>query len=197
MSPSQKKNIPSLFAIVDANDFEAIPFEPISPLHKAIIDEIGPDKSSTYEVNLKDSMYYENKKITAIQLDKPRPLLQVSARCGFGPLPLSFIKLVGIYVNAGPLGPTLVTALVVVCKKIIPADEYSIELMDEILTIKGICFEEDEDIETLCELEEVLDCYDKEDRRTLEAEIKAGKTKKATKSSYSADLVKWKVLLWI
>ena len=69
--------------------------------------------------------------------------------------------------------------------------------MDEILTIKGICFEEDEDIETLCELEEVLDCYDKEDRRTLEAEIKAGKTKKATKSSYSADLVKWKVLLWI
>ena len=59
--------------------------------------------------------------------------------------------------------------------------------------LRSVAFEWDEDMEEVCNLEFVLDGFDKSERSTLETEIKNAKEHRSTKAEYERYVCKWKV----
>ena len=67
------------------------------------------------------------------------------------------------------------------------------DIFQSILDARRCSFEDDEDLEQLCDLEFVLDCFDAGERKALETEIKDAKEKKSLRTSFDEAVCNWKV----
>ena len=65
--------------------------------------------------------------------------------------------------------------------------------MRSVLDIRSVQFENDEDLEKLCDCEWILDCFDSSDRTSLEQEIKTGKEKRPDQLEFERAVCAWKV----
>ena len=66
--------------------------------------------------------------------------------------------------------------------------------MESILDLRSAEFEFDEDFDEISSIEHILDCFDKQERTTLEKEIRSGKDQKFEHDKYEEARAKWKVL---
>jgi len=87
---------------------------------------------------------------------------------------------------------TLVEVIIKLAKHIIPEAEMSDALMESILAKRSVSYEDDEDIEKVCEIEYLLDCFDKDERRSLEQEVKDAKDEREQQTAFRNSVHRWK-----
>ena len=184
---------PTLTTITDPDAWEAIEVTTVAPMHSAFLERIAQRGDNFWgnKVDLKDSTYYESRKIGLKKLTPPRTLLQVHILNGFYNLPSSFIKMVCDYKDIHPKSSTLTDQLVAL-GDVLPLIHAGLDTTRNILDNRRANMEVDEDLEKVIALEEVLDCFDKDDRSTLEREVKAAKETRDTYKEFSDDATQWK-----
>ena len=186
------------FTCTGLADFEAMPLHVASPMRRAYLREQNTTGFFTGSlVRLKASAEYGSLPIAAFSLDPARPLLETACRGGFWNLPASFLHKLCLYLGAEMKGTKLFDLLLSLIRVCIPAEKVTDDLIQEILNIRSAEFEFDEDLEQLCDMEYVLDCFDAGERTSLQLEIKSAKEKKQDKVEFDRDLCDWKVrALW-
>jgi hypothetical protein len=128
--------------------WEAMPVMPASPKRRAILLAAGANFETDKEYAVNDSSSYGRISMAAHPLDKARPLLTAAALQGFWDLPPSFLRqLPQSYLDVTPEGSSLLDLLVQLVKLLIPADEYYVELLKDILERPHFHLEDDGDVE--------------------------------------------------
>ena len=136
---------PEHVVVVDETQWESVPLEVISPMHRALITENGnvepaPDK----EIYLKDDAHYGSEWMLARPRDKPRPLVETFIRAGGYDTDVAFLVLLAEYVGADMTEKTLAALLLCIAKKVIKPAELTTALLElireNIYTAKKILF---------------------------------------------------------
>jgi len=180
--------------IFDPRKFEAMSIQPISPMHRAIAKS-APEDNPNGNVMLRSSPTFGTLKMVAKPVGKPDTLLIISALAAFWDLPLSFMRWLVIYLDFALTGTSMFAVLFCLLVGIIPSHRLTDELLIEILTTRCVEMEPDKDLEKVSELEYVLDNFDKEERKTLEKEIKAAKEDKTAYKTFFRDVQAFKALM--
>jgi len=183
------------FLFVEPQKFSAMPVQPVSPMHKAILSVCQQEDPDDKHVHLPDSATMGKLTIAIKGTDSARPFYHVACREAFWQLPASFIKAFLDHINAeitGGLG--LWNLITIACNKLLPPGQVTDDLWHSIYQKRDVAMEPDEDMWLLIEMEFVLDCFDKDERVTLEKEIEKSKTCRSDWESYHGDFKAWKAL---
>lgn len=186
---------PQPLVMMQAEVWEAMPVTPISPLRRALLRVRGSNATTSRPLALRDAATYGKLTMALLPRDRARPLLEAAARQGFFELQVPYLRHLADFVGAQITDFSLLAVVMALAKHIIPAADMTDALMDSILACRNLTYEDDEDIEKLCELEYVLDCFDKDDRRTLETEVKGAKNERASHSTYREHLRQWRATM--
>lgn len=152
----------ALFAILDANAWEAFPYAVRGPLQQAVRSGGGDEGGKP--VTLAPSSQHAVLRIHAAKVGPVERLPIVAARQAFGTLPHSFLKaysaLIGIEEQT-----SLAESIVSLVRALLP--EVSDEDLVKILNIRLLSFEEAADVRECLEDEAILEAFDPKDPITL------------------------------
>ena len=177
----------------DTDLFEAMPLNPVSPMHRACLQEINEVGYMTGTlVRLRASGDYGHLPIAALPGDMARGLLNTQLRLGFGTLGPSYLQKLVHYLDGVMQGTSLFDLLCTLAVSI-EGESLTRDVMLMCLNARSITFEDDEEIAELIELEYVLDCFDAGERTTLAKEIKDAKDKKSQRIAYDKSVCEYKV----
>ena len=124
-------------------------------------------------------------------IDGERPLIECVTRQGYFNLPVSYIKLVLTYLGKDSRACTLRDVLLDAIDVSIP--EPAVDLIIKILTRRKVWHEQCQAHDPVVEMEWVLECFDKEERATLEAELNNSKQQKKSHADFASELREYKV----
>ena len=107
---------------------------------------------------------------------------------------MSYMQRLADHIDCPLTGLTMCFVLLDLAVFIIPKDQHTDELFKSILDARRVAFEWDEDLETVLELEYILDCFDKDDRKDVEKEVAKAKCTRSDAKQFNTDVCEWKVL---
>ena len=165
----------------------------MSPLHQVVLAQVQPHDGPTIEYRIRDSAEGPLYQVCLKRLSAPRLLKENIVLAGFRKLPLVYIREFASYLGHDLAAVTLCAALVEMAHFVLPASEVTIVLLVAILLKRELTFEEDEDLEDMCECEYVLDAFDADDRKALSVEIAAAKTTRGSRDDFKTDAKAWKI----
>ena len=178
----------------DEDDWMAMPLAPVSPMRRACMQEVANEGHfSGNLVQLHESAHYGKLQIAAVPTDEPRFLIDAAVRQCFWDLPCNCLRKLAMYLETPMMGTDLFGIITSIGTQKIPEQEQTFELWASIYMKRDICFELDEDLDELCELEEVLDCFEPGDRNTLETDITSAKTTRSERTDFQKSVCDWKV----
>ena len=184
------------FTITNLDEWETIPIKIISPMNCAVELEMkNLGIKTTMPVRIKPYTEYDFMPMCATPTDQPRPIIQAVCKNGFDGVGIGYIQRLATHLKVDHTGLSLRCLILDMTKKVIPVGEHCVQLWTSILDKKKrVTFEYDEDIEKVCELEYMLDTFDRDDRLSLEKEITKAKTCKTDQQNFNTEVCEWKVL---
>ena len=178
----------------DEDEWMAMPLSPVSPMRRACMQEITKEGYFTGSlVQIHESGYYGKLSIAAMPTDEPRFLIDVAIREGFWDLPCSYLRKLAMNLETPMMDTDLFGIITSIGTPKLEGFEQTFELWCSIYMKREICFELDEDLDELCELEEVLDCFEPSDRETLGTDIKSAKSTRSERTDFQKSVCSWKV----
>ena len=90
-------------------------------------------------------------------------------------------------------GNSLLEVLLCLISNILPEKEQTETVILDILMLRLVNEEPDEDLVELCSLEYILDSFDADEKKVLEPEIKASKDKHSDWKTYRSAVGSWRV----
>eukprot|EP00959_Pyramimonas_sp_CCMP1952_P140913 2949459-Pyramimonas_sp.AAC.1 len=183
-----------LICIFNVDEWEAQPARFVSPLRQAIyaeMKELGGWALPTTDITIKGPAAYGRMTIKVESTSAIKGLWQVAAENGFWDLPLCYLRelcdLRGIEYSSCSLIPVLEA----LAKNAFPAitSEELVAVMDK----RNLHYEDDlQGCEDLCNLDWVVDAFDRESAETMNEEMKSAKATSQSRWDFCADLVKYK-----
>ena len=180
-------------SVLDLEKFKAMPFLPIGPMHQAIIVEAGTCKTDVI-TTLEEYEAYGDLPVAAMPTDKARKLLECMTREAFMDLLVSYIKQVLEYSGHDCKSTELKDVLIEAFAVGIPESKQTPELLLKILEKRKHWHERSRAHDPVVEMEWVLDCFDREERKSLEIEIRDSKNSREGHKRYQQDVFVHKVI---
>ena len=178
--------------VCDLAIWRATPVQIIGPMHNALLKIMNTDPGTDGCCTLPASHNFGVLKICLIAVGEERPLLQTAALEAFWDLPLSFLVTLAHYLELSSVGCRLFDVLQQLLKHLVPSDVLTDEIIMNVMTKRRLSMEPDDDLQQICDLEYVLDTFDKTDRKNLEVEINVAANSKADYAEFSDSVAKYK-----